>query len=133
MPFFYAIVVDNIRMDMVRRELKEVADYISNTFSNLYFLVNSTNCLNVSLKKELIYLPSAVENSVFTVNLIDGGGGYASKITAYLKDKPAIAAEAWISPGLKVSAKNSIESGRGTAVAGCNRTSTGIYIWIGCE
>jgi len=129
MPLFYAIVIDNIRVDMMRMELKEITDYVSNTLANLYFLVNSTDSLDVSLEKELIYLPSTVENSVYIVN-IDGSGGTASKITAYLKDSTLVEVDAWLVPGLKVGADYSIESGRRTVVAGCSRNGTGVYVCI---
>lgn len=126
MPVFYATVTNNISVNMARRELKEIADYVSNTLANLYFLVNSTNCLNVSLTKELMYLPSAVENSGYTIE-IDGN---ASKVTAYLKDRSWIAADAWLVPSLKAGAESSIGSGARTVVAGCSRNGTGVYAWI---
>lgn len=129
MPFFYAIVANNIRVDVMRMELKEITDYVSNTLANLYFLVNSTDSPDVPLEKELLYLPSTVENSVYIVN-IDGNGENASKITTYLKDMPSVAADAWLVPGLKVGADYSIESGGRTVVAGCSRNGTGVYVWI---
>ena len=129
MPFFYAIVANNIRADMIRRELKEITDYVSNTLANLYFLVNSTDSPDVSLEKELMYLPSTVENSVYIVN-IDGSGENASKITAYLKDRSSVEVDAWLVPGLKVGADYSIKSGGRTVVAGCSRNGTGVYVWI---
>jgi hypothetical protein len=126
MPVFYATVSNNISVNMARRELKEIADYASNTLANLYFLINSTDCLNVSLTKELMYLPSAVENSVYTVEIDED----ASKVTAYLKDRSWIAADAWLVPGLKAGEKSSIESGDRTVIAGCSRDGTGVYAWI---
>lgn len=129
MPFFYAIVANNIRADMIRRELKEITDYVSNTLANLYFLVNSTDSPDVSLEKELLYLPSTVENSVYIVN-IDRNGENASKITAYLKDRTSVEVDAWLVPGLKVSEDYSIKSGGRTVVAGCSRNGTGVYVWI---
>lgn len=129
MPFFYGLVVDNIEVEMMTRELKEIADYVSNAVANLYFLVNSTNYGNVSLEKELVYLPSAVENSVYIVEIVESGGN-ASKITAYLKNKSSIAADSWLVPGLKVDAENYIESGGRTVVAGCSRNGTSVYAWI---
>jgi len=79
----------------------------------------------------LMYLPSTVENSVYIVN-IDGSGENASKITAYLKDSPSVAADAWLVPGLKVGAdaENSVESGGRTVVSGCSRNGMGVYVWI---
>lgn len=128
MPFFYAIVVNNIDAEMMKRELREIADYVSNTMANLYFLVNSTSYSDVSLEKELVYLPSAVENSLYIVEIVESGGN-ASKITAYLKNKSSVAVDSWLAPGLKVGAENYVESGR-NVVAGCGRNGTGVYAWI---
>ena len=128
MPFFYAIVVNNIDAEMMKRELREITDYVSNTIANLYFLVNSTDYVDVSLEKELVYLPSAVENSLYIVEIVESGGN-ASKITAYLKYKSSIAVDSWLAPGLKVGAENYIESGR-IVVAGCSRNGTSVYAWI---
>lgn len=129
MPFFYSSVTNNIQANMVQRELQEIADYVSNTLANSYFLVNSTDYLNVNLTKELMYLPSTVENSVYIVE-IDGSGGNASRITAYLRDKPSVAADAWLATGLKIGAPSSIESSGRTVIAGCSRNSTGVYVWL---
>lgn len=133
MPFFYAIAVDNIRWDMIRRELREITDYVSNTIANLYFLVNSTEILNVTLQKELVYLPSTVENFAFILE-IEGSSGNALKVKAYLKDKPSVSADTWLAPGLKVdAARNYIVSCGLTVIVGCFRNSTGVYVWIGYE
>jgi len=129
MPFYYGIVLDNISMDVARRELKEIADYVSNTFSNLYFLVNSTQYLNVNLTKELTYLPLTVEDAIYVVK-ITGSGGNATKIIAYLRERSSIISETWLSPGMKIGSNDSVESWRGSIVAGCNRNNTGIYIWF---
>ena len=129
MPFFYSYVTNNIQKDVAQRELKEIADYVSNTFANSYFLVNSKDYLNVSLTKELKYLPSTVEDSFYIVK-IEGNGSDASKITTYLKDTPSISAEAWLSAGLKKGSQNFVESGLRKVVAGCSRDITGIYVWI---
>lgn len=130
LPFFYATVVDNIREDMICRELREIADYVSNTIANLYFLVNSTEILDLSLQKDLVYLPSNVENFIYTLK-IEGNAGNALKVTARLKDKPSVAADAWLAPGLKIDgAKNYIESCGLNVAVGCRRNSTGIYVSI---
>ncbi len=128
MPFFYANVVNNIDAEMMKRELREITDYVSNTMTNLYLLVNSTNHVTASLEKELVYLPSDVENALYIVEIVESGGN-ASKITAYLKNRPSIAVDSWLAPGLKVSAGNYVESGR-TVVAGCSRNGTSFYAWI---
>ena len=36
MQFFYMQIVSNVRAEVIRRELKDIADHVSNTFSNLY-------------------------------------------------------------------------------------------------
>ncbi|MBE0512904.1 hypothetical protein IBX38_07630, partial [Candidatus Bathyarchaeota archaeon] len=68
MPLFYFNVVDNINVEMMERELKEVADYVSNSLGNLYILANSTNC-DVLLKKKLD-LPSSIRDSTYYVEIV---------------------------------------------------------------
>lgn len=128
MPFFYFYAVDNIQVEMTRRELKEISDYVSDTLENLYFLANSTN-YDVSLEKALS-LPSVIMDSTYIVNIVNGSGGLAQKIRTYLKDKSSIYADSWLLPGLKVNETNYIESGEKTIVAGCSRVGTDIYVWI---
>jgi hypothetical protein len=128
MPFIYAFVVDNIEVEMMKIELKEIADYVSNTIENLYFLVNTTNVDEVALEKELMSLPSAIEAASFVVTIADEGGN-ATQITAYSTEKPLITVDSWLVPGLKVGAWKSVESGR-PVVAGCSRNDTGVYAWI---
>jgi hypothetical protein len=129
MPFFYTNITNNVEAEMMKRELKEIADYVSSTVANLYFLVNSTNYDDASLEKELIYLPSDVENSIYVVEIVENGGN-ASRIAAYLRNRPSIRSDSWIAPGLKVDGYNSIESDGGLAVAGCNRNGTSFFVWI---
>ncbi len=129
MPFFYANVANNLEAEMMKRELKEIADYVSSTIANLYFLVNSTNYGDASLEKELIYLPSDVEGSVYIVEIVDSGGN-ASRITAYLKNRSSTGADSWLVPGLKMGGYNSIESDGSTVIAGCNQNGTSFYVWI---
>lgn len=129
MPFFYSAVIDSIHVDTVQIELREIADYVSSTFANLFFLVNSTR-YDVNLTKELIYLPSTVEESIYIIR-IEESGGKALKITAYLKYKPSVAAGAWLVPGLKIDATGSyIESAARPVIAGCRRDGADVYIWI---
>ena len=129
MPFFFSFVTDGIQKDVAQRQLKEIADYVSNTFANSYFLVSSADNQNASLTKELKYLPSTIENSFYVVK-IDGNGENASRITTYLTDTPSVSAEAWLSAGLKKGSQSLIESGVRTVLAGCYQTDAGIYIWI---
>lgn len=130
MPFFYSVVIDSIHVDTVQIELREIADYVSSTFANLFFLVNSTS-YDINVTKELIYLPSTVEESIYILK-IEESEGKALKITAYLKYKPSVAAGAWLVPGLKIdaAARAHVESAARPVVAGCRRDGADVYIWI---
>jgi hypothetical protein len=129
MQFSFTFVVDNMKTEMIKRELKEITDYVSDTLANLYFLVNSTNYSNVTLEKTL-NLPSHVEDSIFVINITLNEGS-AQSIYAYLKDNIQIDVSSWILPGLKVENPTLIESGRGTVVAGCRRgVDLNVYAWL---
>jgi len=129
MQFSFIYVVDNMKMEMIKRELKEITDYVSDTLANLYFLLNSTNYSNVTLEKTL-NLPSHVEDSTFVINItLDEGS--AQSIYAYIKDNSRITASSWILPGLKVENQTLIESGGRTVVAGCRLgVDLNVYAWI---
>lgn len=129
MQFSFIYVVDNMKMEMIKRELREITDYVSDTLANLYFLVNSTDYSNVALEKTL-NLPSHVEDSTFVINItLDEGS--AQSIYAYLEDNSRIGASSWILPGLKVENQTAIESGGRTVVAGCRRgVDLNVYAWI---
>ncbi len=127
LPIVYGSVISNIEADMIERELGEIADYVSNTFENSYFLANSTENLNFNLKKELLYLPATVENHVYVLNITENSGS-ASRISAYLKNKPQIDSEAWLARGLLVGEGTSVESGQSAVFAGCHRNETGVYV-----
>ncbi|MEM2466100.1 MAG: hypothetical protein QXZ47_02250 [Candidatus Bathyarchaeia archaeon] len=132
MPFFYALTVDNLRLDIIRRELREITDYVSNTIANLYFLVNSTETLDVAMRKELIYLPSNVESFVYVLKIGERGGN-AINVTAYLRDRPSVSACTWLTPGLKVDTgrNRDVVSGGRIVIVGCRRNIAGVYVWIG--
>jgi hypothetical protein len=129
MQFSFIYVVDNMKMEMIKRELKEITDYVSDTLANLYFLLNSTNYSNMTLEKTL-NLPSYVEDSTFIINItLDEGS--AQSIYAYVKDNSRITASSWILPGLKVENQTLIESGGRTVVAGCRLgVDLNVYAWI---
>ncbi len=129
MPLFYVNVVNNVNVEMRQRELKEVADYVSNTIGNLYVLVNSTNTPNVSLEKDMMYLPYTVEDSIFIVK-IDSTGGNVTRILTYLKENPSVSADSWIGPGLSTGTQTSVESNAGRIIAGCGRNATAVSVWI---
>ena len=131
MPLFYFYVVDNVNVEMMERELKEVADYVSNSLGNLYLLANSTNC-DVLLEKKLD-LPSSIRDSTYYVEIVyNQTDGSAQYVNAYSKDSSGIHADSLILPGPKVDSEKGyvIESGEKVVVAGCGRNSTGTYVWI---
>ncbi len=124
--FFY--VVDNIWAEMVRRELKELTDYVSNTLANLYFLMNSTN-VDTTLKKTL-KLPSRVSGSAYRLEIVNSGGS-AKGVVAYVEVKTWVNSTSWLPPGLKVDSQNqAVQSIGAEAWAGCLRTSNNIYVWL---
>ena len=134
---FYFYVVDNIWAEMVRRELKELTDSISDTLANLYFLVNSTS-LDTTLKKT-INLPSRVSGSSYRVEIVNSGGA-ARGVRAYVEVKTWINVTSWLPPGLRVNTGNppppkteAIQSIGRTVVAGCTRVSKNVYVWLAQE
>jgi len=128
---FYFYVVDNLWAEMVRRELKELTDSVSDTLANLYFLVNSTS-LDTTLKKTL-NLPSRVSGSSYRVEIVSSGGS-AQSVKAYVEVKTWINATSWLPPGLKVNsqfqANQVIQSLGRTALAGCTRVSKNVYVGL---
>jgi hypothetical protein len=129
-PSFYLIVVDNVENEVIVRELQEITDYTSNTIENLYFLVNSTSGQDITLEKELIYLPSSVEDSIYVLNIVSESNEVIN-VQAYLKSNPSLIASSWILPGLTLADENiSLESGERLAIVGCRRNVTGNYVWI---
>ncbi len=131
MPLFYFYVIDNITVEMMERELKEVADCVSNSLGNLYLLANSTNC-DVVLKKRLD-LPSSIRGSTYYVEIVyNQSDGSAQYVRAYSKDSSGVFAVSWILRGPKADNETGciIESGEKTLFAGCSRESTGVYVWI---
>jgi hypothetical protein len=130
MPLFYGTIASNIEVDVIQRELKEIVDYTSNTIENLYFLVNSTHS-NVSIEKELVYLPSVVEDSQYILQIVDQDGIF-TQLRASLKDDPSVEVFSWVIPGLYVDKQQNIpiESGDYSVKVGCTRNDSGIYVWI---
>jgi hypothetical protein len=128
MPFYYFYIVDNVNAEMMTRELKEVADYISNSVGNLYFLANSTDSETV-LQKNLA-LPSSIRDATYYVELVSSDG-LAQSIRARLKDDSGIYVDSWLLPGLKAYPGNySIESSEREVVAECLSNSTGVWVSI---
>jgi hypothetical protein len=127
--FFYLQVVTNLQSEMTRRELKEIADHVSDTLANLYLLVNSTD-RDVELEKSLD-LPSEIRDSTYVVAIVSNASGSAQNITTYLKGQPWIKGSSWLLPGLKVDPESEIvESSEKTVVARCRRENTEVLVWI---
>jgi len=127
---FYTYVVDNIEDEVVRRELRDIADYVADTVTNLYFLVNSTETENLS---KVLDLPSNIRDLTYVVEIRRDDQGFASYICAYIKEKSWINATSWLPSGLKVDedqTKRMVESGGKEAVVRCYREDGGIFVWL---
>lgn len=131
MPFYYFYIVDNLNTEMAIRELKEIADYVANSFGNLNFLANSTSS-DVELSKDLS-LPSDVQGAAFIVELVYDNVTYLGQsVKAYLRDKVVVNAVSWLPPGLNVDVATSlIHSDRETVAAFCVNNATGT--WVGLK
>jgi len=132
---FYFYVVDNVWAEMVRRELKEITDYVADTVANLYFLANATNT-NPTLEKTL-KLPLEVGGSSYSLQIITDQNNFAQTVKATLVGKSWLNVNSWLPRGLKVNAGNpppprteTIQSSGRTVVAGCQRISSTVYVWI---
>jgi len=130
MQFSFMYVVDNMRTEMTKRELKEITDYVSDTLANLYFLVNFTDSSNVTLQK-ILSLPSDVRGLTFMIR-ITSKEDFVQSVYAYIKGDSRISTSSWIPPSLKVDNQSqTIESGGETVVAGCRRdVDSNVYAWI---
>jgi len=125
---FFLQVVDNSWIEMAKRELKELTDYVADTVANLYFLANSTRESSVVLQKTL-GLPSTVAGSSYVIQIMADG----RSVKAYFADKTWLSVSSWLPPGLTVdTVKNRIiESTERTVVAGCSRTTSNALVWMG--
>jgi hypothetical protein len=117
-------------MEMKERELKEVADYVSNSLWNLHILANSTNS-EVQVTKKLD-LPSNIRDSQYCVELMFDEDDSAQFVTAYMKNDVQLSSTSLIFPGpiLDVETGYLIENNGQSIIAGCDFNSTGSYIWI---
>lgn len=131
LPMFYSIISTNIENEVVVRELQEIVDYTSNSITNLYLLVNSTDYDGtISLQKELMYLPSRVQDSSYVLELFeDVSDGTISYVSANMTKNPSISAISWIAPGLKLASDSSeLEITEIPLVIYCQRNDTGTYV-----
>jgi hypothetical protein len=127
---FYFRVVDNIWVDMVRRELKEITDYVADTIANLYFLANSTSAS--SLLEKTLSLPLEIEGSRYTIEIMRDQSNYAQMVKAVLLDRSWLNVTSWVPRGLLVNTGKTqiIQSMGRTSLVGCQRVSSNVYVWI---
>ena len=130
LPLFYSLMVNNITIEMKERELKEVADYVSNSLWNLHILANSTSSDILVTKK--LDLPSTIRDSSYCVEIQYSQEGFAQHVAAYMKNDIQLRSTSLIFPGLIADNVTGylIESGEQVFIAGCNLNSTGSYVWI---
>lgn len=126
---FYFYVVDNISSEMLRRELKELTDYVADTIANLYLLLNSTNT-NPPLEKSL-RLPVDISGSFYTLEITSNAGN-AENVKGVIQGKSWLNVTSWLPRGLKVDLSKTQIIGYSvkTAVAGCLRVASNVYVWI---
>jgi hypothetical protein len=127
---FYFYVVDDISSEMLRRELKELTDYVADTIANLYLLLNSTNT-NPPLEKSL-RLPVDVSGSFYTLEITSGANNSAENVKGVIQGKSWLNVTSWLPRGLKVDVSKTQIIGYSvkTAVAGCLRVASNVYVWI---
>jgi len=100
MQFFYFIVIENVQTETITRELKEVADHVSATFTNLYLIVNSSD-LYFNLTKKLD-IPDSIHNRAYMIEILHDDENVALSIRVKLRDEPSVYQDSKLVPGLKV-------------------------------
>ncbi len=127
---FYFYIVDDISSEMLERELRELTDYVADTIANLYLLLNATNT-NPPLEKSL-KLPLDVGGSFYSLEILGDAGNNAQTVKGTIQGKSWLNVTSWLPRGLKVdTSKTQIIGYSGiTAVAGCRREASIIYVWI---
>jgi hypothetical protein len=127
---FYFYVVDNISSEMLKRELRELTDYVADTIANLYLLLNATNT-NPPLEKSL-KLPLDVGGSFYSLEILRDADNNALTVKGAIQRKSWLNVTSWLPRGLKVDTSRTQIIGYSgkTAVAGCRREASIIYVWI---
>ena len=101
MQFFYMQIVSNVQAEVIRRELKDIADHVSNTFSNLYYLLNSSS--STGILRKALEVPEKVEEILYYIQInYNASSNEADSIRVYLVSDNSIYAVSWLVPGLKV-------------------------------
>jgi len=129
MQFFYAQIVNNVKADVIRRELKDITNHVSNTFSNLYYLLNSSG--SSTILRKTLEIPDKVQGIFYYIQ-ISYTDGYADAIKAYLIDDPSVYAVSWLAPGLKVNTEEELVvlSSEGEIVACCSFSGGEFLVWF---
>jgi hypothetical protein len=127
---FYFYIVDNISSEMLKRELRELTDYVADTIANLYLLLNATNT-NPPLEKTL-RLPVDIGGSFYTIEVTWDASNNAQNVKGVIQGKSWLNATSWLPRGLKVDVSKTQTIGNSvkTAVAGCLRVASNVYVWI---
>ena len=131
MQFFYMQIVSNVRAEVIRRELKDIADHVSNTFSNLYYLLNSSSS-NGIIRKAL-EVPEKVEEILYYIQInYNASTNEANSIRVYLVSDNSIYAVSWLTPGLKVNTSMNliVLSSENDIFACCGRFGGEFLIWF---
>ncbi len=127
---FYFYVVDNISSEMLRRELRELTDYVADTIANLYLLLNATNT-NPPLEKSL-KLPLDIGGSFYALEITRDASNNAQTVKGAIQGKSWLNVTSWLPKGLKVDVSKTQIIGYSvkTAIAGCQRIASNVYVWI---
>ena len=131
MQFFYMQIVSNVRAEVIRRELKDIADHVSNTFSNLYYLLNSSS--STGILRKTLEVPEKVEEILYYIQInYDTSSNEAESIKVCLVSDNSIYAVSWLTPGLKVDASMSliVLSSENDIFACCGRFEGEFLIWF---
>jgi len=131
MQFFYMQIVSNVQAEIIRRELKDIADHTSNTFSNLYYLLNSSS--STEILKKTLEVPEKVEEILYYIQInYDTSSNEAESIKVYLVSDNSIYAVSWLPPGLKVNTSMNliVLSSENNIFACCGRFGGEFLIWF---
>ncbi|RLI21784.1 hypothetical protein DRO54_02775 [Candidatus Bathyarchaeota archaeon] len=130
MQFFYMQIVNNVQADAIRRELKDIANHVSNTFSNLYYLLNSSG--SSAILRKTLEIPEKVQGIFYYVQINYTDNYEADVIKVYLIDNPSIYAVSWLVPGLKVDISKELVvlSSESDILACCGFSGGDFLIWF---
>ena len=129
MQFFYMQIINNVQAEVMRREFKDIANHVSNTFSNLYYLLNSSR--SSTILRKTLEVPERVEGMLYYIQ-INCTGGNADSIKVYLSSDNSVYAVAWLVPGLKANLSRDLVvlSSEGSIIACCGLFGGDFLIWF---